>query len=304
MPNILAAADIGSNTAHILIADAADDQVVRVENRSEWIALGQIVATHGEITAEAQELLMKALRAFKKDCKAHGASEMYVFGTEAIRKAKNASAVLAKIKRELGLTVDIITGERETELSLLGTSLDMGFGPSRLLLEVGGGSAQIARVDYGEVVESVSCPIGTGRLVAESNLRYPAASGQVEAIYAFVQAQLAEVHLNTIPVFRSVVCSGGVARGLWRALHPDGDIHIHRKELEYLVWACERLPVAKIGKRFGVKSRRASSLLPGAIIYSHLLDKFGALAMVVSEFGVREGAVLEMARGMITGCEI
>lgn len=279
-------------------------ELKRIENQSEWIALGQIVATEGCVPDETLEHLLRSLKSFKRIAKQRGSESLYVFATEAIRAAANHDQVVARIKKELALQVDIITPSREAELSLLGTSLDCGFGPSRLLLELGGGSAQIARVDYDNVVESVSLPIGTGRIVAETNLRYPVIPGQSEAIEAILEAQLHHVELSRTPVFRSVICSGGVARGLWRALHPDGDNHLHRRELEYLEWATERLTVTKIGQRFGVKPKRAATLYPGAVIFGHLMDKFGAVSMLVSEFGVREGALLEIHRGRIKGGSI
>lgn len=299
MAKILAAADIGSNTAHLLVAEYSETGLNRMVNESEWIALGQIVATQGRIPPETEAHLVRALKSFKAKARQQKAEAFYVFGTEAIRSASNCAEVVGRIKKELGIAVDIISPLREAQLSLYGTSIDCGFGPNRLLIEVGGGSAQMARVDYDQVIESVSVPIGTGRIVAESNLHSPVLPSQLENAQAYVAACLQSVDLARTPVFRQVVCSGGVIRGLWRALHPDQDIHLHRKEIEYLMWATERLTVTKIGKRFGVKPKRAATLFPGALVYFELMEKFGVVNITVSEYGVREGAVLELANGRL-----
>jgi len=94
---------------------------------------------------------------------------------------------------------------------------------------------------------------------------------------------------------------GGVARGLWRALHPDGEKRLALAEIEYLIWATERLSTERIIERFNVKPKRAGTLLPGALVYLALMRKFGVAELAISEFGVREGAILNMAKGLIKG---
>jgi len=69
--------------------------------------------------------------------------------------------------------------------------------------------------------------------------------------------------------------------------------------LEYLVWSTSRMSIDRIGSRFGVKQRRAQTLLPGSLVYLALMAQFGVSEITVSEFGVREGAILEMANGRI-----
>ena len=99
----------------------------------------------------------------------------------------------------------------------------------------------------------------------------------------------------------NAIVSGGVARGLWRAIHPDGDKKLAREEIDYLIWASERLSIERLIERFNVKPKRAGTLLPGALVYQALMEKFGLSEVMVSEFGVREGAILEMAKGKIKG---
>ena len=100
------------------------------------------------------------------------------------------------------------------------------------------------------------------------------------------------------------MASGGVARGLWRALHPDGEKRLHRAELEYLAWSVQRLTIDRAINRFGVKAKRVGTLLPGAMVYLALMERFDLTEMSVSEFGVREGAILEMARGKVEACPL
>ena len=69
------------------------------------------------------------------------------------------------------------------------------------------------------------------------------------------------------------------------------------REVDYVAWAAARLSADTIGKRFWVKIRRAETLLPGALVFRALLEHFKLDEVTVSEFGVREGAALEVAEG-------
>jgi exopolyphosphatase/guanosine-5'-triphosphate,3'-diphosphate pyrophosphatase len=303
MARVFAAADIGSNTAHLLVAATDGELVMRLDNVNEWIALGEVVARKGEIPVENANELVNAMKEFRRVAGMHSASGLYVFATEALRSAKNSKAVIKRIKEEAGVEVEIISPRREAELSLRGILLDAaGLNPG-LLFEVGGGSAQIAKLHDGEILAEESIQLGTGKLIAESGLRNPCPPDALG-----VANRIVAERLKACPVQpesgQVAVVSGGVARGLWRALHPDGEKKLCIEEIDYLLWAAARLPVDRIVDRFDVKTKRAGTLLAGALIYSALMKRFGVRELIVSEFGVREGAILELSRGKMKPCPV
>lgn len=299
MIRTFAAADIGSNTAHLLVAATDGELVMRVDNLNEWIPLGEVVARQGEIPKDIIEQLVLAMKEFRRVADSKKADSLYVFATEGMRMARNHDAVIKKILKETGVVVEIIAPARESELSLSGVQLDTRNIGATMLFEVGGGSAQIGVLDGMKFIERASLPLGTGRIIAESGIKNPCPAYALQAATKYVKDQLQKLpftHAGGI-----AVVSGGVGRGLWRALHPDGDKLLHRFEIEYLLNAVSKLPLDRIGSRFNVKSKRAGTLLPGAIVYAALMDHFNLEEAVVSEFGVREGAILEMAAGKIKG---
>lgn len=298
MARIFAAADIGSNTVHLLVAATDGELVTRLDNLSEWVGLGEVVARSGYISNERIDHLLQALKECRRVAQSRKAESLYVFATEAMRSARNYDAVLHKIEMDTGIKVNIISPRREAELSLKGSQLDVEGASPEIFFEVGGGSAQIAIIKKGKVAGHASLPIGTGRIIAQSGLANPCPSGAQELAEQYVADALKEVDLpkDATPV---AVASGGVARGLMRAIHPDGEKSVFREELDYIIWSTARLSTDRIGSRFGVKQRRAQTLLPGSIVYRALMDKFGVSEITVSEFGVREGAILEMAKGKI-----
>lgn len=297
MMQVLAAADIGSNTVHLLVAETDGKKVRRLENRSEWVALGETVARKGHIPVNHADTLIQVLRDFRQVAAAYRAAEFYVFATEAVRIAENHDQVLERIRKETKLTVDVISPRAEAEFSLRGSKLDSNVGGDLTFFEVGGGSAQIAAVGAGEIEAEFSLPLGTGRVVAESGLTIPCPPGALEEARKYIRGTLSTLSkLSPKPV---AVASGGVVRGLWRAVHPDGERKLAIEEVRYLAWAAARLTVERAAVRFNCKIKRAATLLPGALIYEELMLAAGVDEVTVSEYGVREGAVLSMAEGKV-----
>lgn len=294
MAQLVAAADIGSNTAHLLIAHVTQTGLKRVVNSSEWLNLGEVVSREGEIPKSDAKRLFGVMRDYRDLIAGYKVRHSYFFATEAMRRAANHEEILLDLKQKLGVTVSIISPRREAELSYLASQLDTPGQDPTLMVEAGGGSVQVAFCQAGKISQELSLPIGTGALRAKSALESPATDSQVKVLTEHVAAacdQLADLP----PVARIVAC-GGVARGLWRALHPDGERKLVARELEYLAWDCQRLRPDEISARYDVKLERAKTLLPGSIVLLHVLAVFAQDSLTVSQYGVREGAVLEIAR--------
>ena len=294
MTRLFAAADIGSNTAHLLVAASDGEIVMRVDNVNEWIGLGEVVARRGEIPKDVADQLILAMREFKRVTELKKVRKLYVFATEAMRAAPNHADIIKRILKETDIKVEIISPEREAELSFLGVQLDTRHYGAELMFEVGGGSAQIAELNDNKIGAKSSIKIGTGKVLAESNLTNPGTELGLRVAKKYIRSELARCTVERKA--QTAVVSGGVGRGLWRALHPDGEKVIEQFELEYLFNSVKVLPTDRVSSRFSVKQKRAGTLLVGTLIYLELMKHFGVEHIVISEFGVREGAVLEMAR--------
>lgn len=293
MPPILATADIGSNTVHLLVAEVTGRKLRRIINESEWLSLGERVSLDGLFNPKLVDALVSTLRKYKKTAQAAMAVDLAVFATEAMRQATNHDEVLATIRQELGIHVSVISGPREAELSFRGVQLDVARDTPYLLVEVGGGSAQFAQVDNSAISHSLSLPIGTGRLIAMFGVTPQCEKENIVAARQYLRQQLRLSPSEFLGP--ELIASGGVARGIIRALHRDGNPNISTYEIEYLIETSSRLSSAELTKRFMVKRKRAESLLAGSLVYQAILERFGSDQMVVSEYGVREGAILELA---------
>ena len=297
MPRVFATADIGSNTVHLLVANHGPEGIQKVLNESEWLSLGQVVSHYGEIPSEVENKLLSTLAKFKKMSASQNAEGLYVFATEAMRKARNHREVLKSIRKELSITVDLITPQREAELGLKGALLDVPIAGQFIFAETGGGSVQIAECFDLEIKKEISLSMGTGVILDQAKLKFPCSEMQVTSAIAVIQESISR--LDGFTACLPIIACGGVARGLWRALHPDGDPVIRKGELDYLFESVQLLNIATICRRFDVKAKRASTLFPGALVYKTLMERFNTSQMTVSQFGVREGAVLELSQGKI-----
>jgi exopolyphosphatase / guanosine-5'-triphosphate,3'-diphosphate pyrophosphatase len=302
MGRILASADIGSNTVHLLVAGVNGRGVVRLANLSEWLSLGEIVERDGTVPKAVADRLVRTLREYRETARTHKAEGLYVFATEAMRRAEGHDDLLARIKAEAGLQVHLISPRREAELGLRGALLDCQGPDPVLFVECGGGSVQIARASGGCVQDEASLAIGTGVLVSRAGLTQPATDEQLTRLDRSIDHELERI--ASFGATRRAVACGGVARGLWRALHPDGDRHLHIEELRFLAWDTRRLTVQQVCGRYGVKEKRAATLLPGARVFARILEATGHHEVTVSEFGVREGALLEVLDGRAQPCPL
>ena len=302
VPETFAAADIGSNTIHLLIAEIGKKGLTRKINESEWLSLGQSVSHDGVISTQLQEQLIQSLQNFKASAKLAHAESLYVFATEAVRRAKNHKETLKQIKKETGLTIDVVSGEREAELGMKGALLDCRPNQPFLFAETGGGSVQLALCDQSRILAERSLGIGTGILIDKAKLSHPSKMGSVATATSVIESSFSS--LIGFDGAHLMIGSGGVARGLWRALHPDGHRILHRKEIDFLAWSVQKLTLAQICARFQVKEKRATTLLPGALIFSSIMNRFDMEWMTVSQFGVREAAILELSQGKVKGCPI
>jgi exopolyphosphatase/guanosine-5'-triphosphate,3'-diphosphate pyrophosphatase len=271
----------------------ADGRLARLWNESEWLGLGEVVTREGSVPAYLVQRLCKTLARFRATATARGATGMYVFATEAVRRAEGGDKLAQAASRSAGVPVDVIAPEREAALGLRGALLDSPGETPGLFAECGGGSVQLAMFCEEGIEWDESLPLGTGALRARLGLTQPATRSQVREVRRIVREALPEP--ARLEKAKRLVASGGVARGLVRALHPDGDQCLQRLELEYLAWACPQLTAQQIQERFRVKQQRAATLVAGSIVFLETLRAARLDSVRVSEFGVREGAVLQMS---------
>jgi exopolyphosphatase/guanosine-5'-triphosphate,3'-diphosphate pyrophosphatase len=170
----LAAIDIGSNAARLLIAEAVPDKetlgvrfnklnLVRVPLR-----LGFDVFEKGEISKEKRGMLLQTMKAYSHLINAYGVKQVIVCATSAMRDAANSSDIIRKVKMETGLEIEIISGELEASIIYENhVAENMDTDHSYLYIDVGGGSTELTFFADGKLIFKESFNIGTIRLLKD-----------------------------------------------------------------------------------------------------------------------------------------
>ena len=122
--------------------------------------LGEGLATGDSLTERSMAATISALKTFIAELIRSGADEIAAFATEAVRSAKNGGEFLRRVKSETGLEVDLIGGDEEGELALLGAVGDK----DGAVIDIGGASAEISAVKDKKIIYSHSLPLGAVRL--------------------------------------------------------------------------------------------------------------------------------------------
>lgn len=169
----LAAIDIGSNAARLLIAEAITEKdglvrfnklnLVRVPLR-----LGFDVFEKGEISKEKRGMILQTMKAYSHLINAYGVKQVIVCATSAMRDATNSADIIRKVKLETGLEIDIISGELEASLIYENhVAENMDTDHSYLYIDVGGGSTELTFFADGKLIFKESFNIGTIRLLKD-----------------------------------------------------------------------------------------------------------------------------------------
>lgn len=162
---VIAAADVGTNTVKISIARVEPDGTITdLEEGAETIRLGAGIERSGRIAAERVDQCLAVLRDYEQRGRAHGASAFIGVATEALRVASNGPDLMARIREETGWRIETISGDEEAHLTFAGLRDRVPASGRSMIVDVGGGSTEVIRIENGSMFGRVSLPIGSGRL--------------------------------------------------------------------------------------------------------------------------------------------
>ena len=172
-----AAIDIGSNAIRLLIANVIvtndnDPQYKKVSLVRVPIRLGKDVFTDGKISKANQRRMVDAMKAYKLLMDVHQTEHYKACATSAMREASNGDKVVALIKKETGIEIDVINGETEAKIISSTDLSDLIDGnKSYLYVDVGGGSTEFTFFSNGKIIASKSYKMGTVRLLGKKDTK-------------------------------------------------------------------------------------------------------------------------------------
>lgn len=300
--------DLGSNSFHLLVADVEGSAVAPVRREREMLHLGRAVARHGQIPVDLEVRAVATVDRLADLARRSGAQEVVAVGTEALRGPERA-ALVARLSEVAGTPIEILDGAEEARLAYLGAraSVDVEQEPT-LVIDLGGGSLELAIGTGERILWACSLPLGASRLTAmldpldPDDMDEPVSERQLDELRAHIAQQLdAAVATVSEHAPATVLAVGGTVRALARLLAARADrwlpstvnqAPLTLDELADAVADLTQVGTAERARMPGVKSRRADHLHVAAVVLEATLRRVGGATARVSDWGLREGVLL------------
>ena len=284
----LAALDIGSNTVHVLVADAVRGKLEEVAHHVEMPELGPQVARTGAIGTRARTAL-RAVRKVLAVARAHDYDHLIAGATQAVRQASDGAAFVRQAGELLGVPVRVIPARREAELSFLGAASRHAIRREWALVDLGGASTEVVIARGDKMLRASTLPIGSG-VLADEFLSDPP---RPEERARLRKAALRELTRAPDGDVERLVATGGTASNLPVVL-------AKRNPPQVLTTAdiltCEtrldRGRARKVAQDVGLPWNRVKAMRGGVEELLLLLDWFGLTLLHVSHEGLRHGMLL------------
>jgi exopolyphosphatase/guanosine-5'-triphosphate,3'-diphosphate pyrophosphatase len=292
----LGVVDIGSNTVHLLVARTDGRHVETIVDESEGLRLGADVDYTGALSEEKLQELIVTLIRFRDQAVAQEASEIHLLATQALRIATNQAAVLKELESKLELPVDVLTPQLEAEFAFLGADLACPSVGPQVMVDIGGGSMQIAVGQNGDVWDSVSLPLGASRVASQFLPSDPPTYLE--------EAQLVTYLAQTIPsalplpdtnVTGILGVGGTLRRSPWLINLQIGEM-FPPNTLEPMLAILRGRTTDQITTSYDLKPERARLLMPALLILREVMRGYDNPPLIMAPYGVREGAILSLAR--------
>lgn len=291
--------DIGSNSVRLIIYRIKGDSTFKVINEAKrTIRLGSYLREDDYLSESGLNILLKVLKVFKDICKRYEVLEIYVVATEAIRRSINKYDVCNKIKLDLGLEVNILSGLEEAKYGYLAIKNSM-LEKNAVLLDLGGSSMEITLMENGEFKETISLPLGSIPLTKMFN-NLESKEMEIE-LNKFIYDRLQEISWLKKNNNLNVIGIGGIAKHIGRVSKGNEDypkelLHNYsmtRDEISKIYIEFLKLPMSERSKFKGLSKKRAEIFAAplGAILL--ILKYFDSEKYIISAIGLREGIIYE-----------
>ncbi|GAA3816168.1 Ppx/GppA family phosphatase [Streptomyces chiangmaiensis] len=295
--------DVGSNTVHLLVVDAHPGaRPLPAHSHKADLRLAQLLECTGAIGGDGVDKLIAVILDALQAAEDKGVVEILPFATSAVREASNADEVLARVKDATGVELQVLTGAEEARLTFLAARRWFGWSAGKLLvLDIGGGSLEIAYGIDEEPDAAVSLPLGAGRLTAGWLPGDPPDPADVKALRRHVRTEIARTvgefsrfgapdHVvATSKTFKQLARLAGAARSA-EGLYVQRDLK--RQSLEAWVPRLTGMTAAERSDLPGVSDGRAGQLLAGALVAEGAMDLFGVETVEICPWALREGVIL------------
>lgn len=301
--------DVGSNTVHLLLVDAHYGAApIPASKHKTQMRLSEHTDADGNIDRSLIDSLVEFIEQGQQLAEDQGATEVIAFATSAIRGAGNGDDVIKEINDRTGVSIDVLSGDDEARLTFLAVRRWFGWSSGRLLLmDIGGGSLELAIGADEEPEVAISLPLGAGRLTRDFVTADPPTDSEIKELRRHARAVIADsigpirraadpmLSVATSKTFKQLARIAGAPAS---SEGPYARRRLKSSDVRQLVTLLSSLTVAERAKLPGVSSGRAGQLLAGAIVAEAAMDLLEVEELDVCPWALREGVILRRMDGL------
>lgn len=297
--------DVGSNAMRLLIGEftGPDTWVPLVEQRVP-IRLGAEVfgPDGGTIGEAAMEAAVEALASFRQRMDELEVQCYRAAATSAVREARNGTKLVQRVREQAGIRLEVISGGEEARVVWLGVGGRVALAGRRwIMVDLGGGSVEVALAEGDAVLRTESHAMGSVRLLAELGdaLRSPRRFRKLAGEYIATLVSRIAIDPGQVD---GVIATGGNIEELARLAGAKGDDGVSRLPLDDLHTVIDELAEltsAQRIERYGLRPDRADVVLPAALVYERIGRLTNAEELLVPNVGMKEGLLLDAVNNVL-----
>jgi exopolyphosphatase/guanosine-5'-triphosphate,3'-diphosphate pyrophosphatase len=295
--------DIGSNTVHLLVVDAHHGAApLPAASHKVEMRLAEHVSADGSITPDGIHELVEFASHAREFADDQGVEATIAFATSAVREAPNGAVVLDRLREAVGLDVTVLSGEDEARTTFLAVRRWFGWSSGSLLVvDIGGGSLELAVGPDEEPTAALSLPLGAGRLTRDFVTSDPVAHDDLKRLRKHVRSELGRIagEIARAPQWQHAVATSKSLKQLARiagaAPTSEGPFvprMLKREDVEGLVESLSAMTTAERVSLPGVSPGRAHQLPAAAVVADAVMDLLGVDVLEVCPWALREGLIL------------
>lgn len=296
--------DVGSNTIHLLVVNARPGAMpVPEASKKSTMRLMKYLEPDGSISDTGIERIMEKMHVAADLIADLNLDELMPMATSAIRDATNGQALLDRIARETGIDLKVMSGEEEASVTFLAVRRWFGWSAGRItLVDIGGGSLELA-TGTNELPElAMSVPLGAGRMTKKFLVNNPPSTSELKALRQHVRRVLPDAvrEFGSLPNADQFVGSSKTVRSWARlagsitdGVGPTDRVRLRRQQLDDWVPRLAEMPAGSRSALPGVTKDRAYQIVAGGIVLSEVMSAFGIDEIDVSPWAMREGVLLD-----------
>lgn len=290
--------DVGSNTIHLQVVDAhLGAPPIPNSSHKSIIRLTEYLDESGAITQIGIDKITESIVTNMANAAHLNIDELLAFATSAIREAENSDEVIAHVNKECGIDLQVLSGDEEARFTFLAARRWLGWSSGDLLvLDIGGGSLEIARGPDEDPQFKTSIQLGAGRLTRKFLKGDPYSSKSLKSLEEYLEEEISPL-ADSLSTYEKDIASGTsktfrTLAKISQNLYPKLGEHLTLSALNSMVPELQSLDLDSRKKLSSVSAERAPQIVAGAMVARQLMKTLSLREIQICPWALREGIVL------------